>query len=156
MRLPSGQAVLRAGLPGLIGLVLLHAAAARADCPDWADLETRHGELRVHPPGRVAWRIGHRPLHGQHRETVVGLRWTLDGTETRQTLFSEIQDGTPRLRRSGHRLLLDIEYCERGGECRTAILPYRWDPKRERFAGLNGDARRALEAACAPEDRPGP
>ncbi|WBV41891.1 hypothetical protein [Pseudoroseomonas cervicalis] len=139
--------------PGLLGLaLLLPIAAARADCLDWENPElTRDsGVLQGFPPGPIAWRSGQRHWGRAHRETEIELRWRQDGSETVQVIFAEVQDGTPRLRRDGPRLLLRIEYCEAGGLCRPTTLPYRWNPQSGRFDGASPAARQALEHDCAP------
>ncbi len=143
--------------PGRLGLaLLLPIAAARADCLDWdsPDLTRDAGVLTGFPPGPIAWRSGQRHWGGTHRETEVELRWRQDGSETVQVIFAEVQDGTPRLRREGQRLLLRIEYCATGGPCRATTLPYRWNPQRGRFDGASDAARAALAHDCGPA--PGP
>lgn len=139
--------------PGLLGLaLLLPMAVARADCLDWdsPDLTRDAGVLQGFPPGPVAWRSAQRHWGGPHRETAIELRWQRAGRERTQLIFAEVQDGTPRLRREGERLLLRIEYCETGGACRPTTLPYRWNAAAGRFDGASAAARAALDHGCGP------
>lgn len=147
----------RARLGAALLAALAIAAPARADCFDWADAGAilEQGVLHGLPPGPVHWRTGRLPFGGVHMLSAVELRWTAaDGTERRQTLFDEIQDGRPRLSVAGNRLRLRIAYCATGGPCRNVTLPYAWNRATGRFAGATPAAREALADACAPG--PGP
>ncbi|MGG5817934.1 hypothetical protein [Falsiroseomonas sp. HW251] len=143
------------GLRAAAALLALTATAARADCFDWdmAGALLHQGTLRGLPPGPVQWRAGTRPVGGDHSETAVELRWTQGGRSVRQSIFAELQDGTPALRVVDGQLRLRVSYCERYGRCRQVTLPYRWDRAAGRFAGADRNARESLEAvACQPDE----
>lgn len=131
------------------GLPVLPPGPAIEDgCLDWdsPSAMAEQGTLRGLAPGPLHWRIGYRALHGVHRHTGVQIRWRgRDGRDRAQTLFSEIQDGRPRLTREGNRLVLRVSYCPQGeGACRIAALPFAWDEAAQRFRGTTQAARDVL------------
>jgi len=135
-------------------LLALAAGPARADCFDWTAPAAviREGTLQGLPPGPVAWRTGTSSMGFGHAATAVALRWTQpDRSTVEQVIFTEIQDGTPRLLVDAGRLQLRVAYCEPRRGCRSVSLPYRWDPAAGRFAGANRAARETLAAvSCTP------
>ena len=134
-------------------LLLALPAAARADCPSFADpaMVVDHGTLRGAGPGALRFRIGRAAAGGSHMLTLVELRWTEPGREARQVIFAAMQDGLPVLSVRRGQVRLRVTYCPAGQDCRDQGLGFAWDPATRRFAGADPAATEALTAACVPE-----